>query len=49
MLNNLLKIDRATKVGNGLLALNSYSAVYADIDKFLKLLVKIQPQSISES
>lgn len=49
MLNNLLKIDRATKVGNSLLALNSYSAVYADIDKFLKLLVKIQPQSISQS
>ena len=49
MLTNLLKIDRATKIDNRLLALNSYSAVYKDIDKFLKLLVEIQPESISKS
>ena len=49
MLSNLVKIDKAAESGDRLQALNSYSAVYADIDQFLKLLPETQAEPVSES
>ncbi len=49
MLNYLVKIDKAAESGDRFQALNSYSAVYADIDRFLKLLPETQTGAISES
>ena len=49
MLSNLVKIDKAAETGDRLQALNSYSAVYADIDQFLKLLPETQAEPVSES
>ena len=40
LLNHLVKIDRAAKIGNTQLALSNYKATIADIDKFLELLPK---------
>ena len=48
MLNYLVKIDKAAESGDRLEALNSYSAVYADIDQFLKLLPNTQAEAVSE-
>lgn len=49
MLNYLIKIDKAAESNDRFEALNSYSAVYADIDRFLKLLPETQPEPVSES
>lgn len=35
--NHLIKIDKAAKDSNSLVALNNYQAVFDDIDKFLEL------------
>jgi photosystem II protein PsbQ len=40
LLNHLVKIDRAAKIGNTQQALSNYKATIADIDKFLELLPK---------
>lgn len=44
MLNYLIKIDKAAESGDRFEALNSYSAVYADIERFLKLLPETQTE-----
>ena len=49
MLNNLVKIDKAAETSDRIQALNSYSAVYADIDQFLNLLPETQTEEVSES
>ena len=49
LLGNLVKIDKAAEEGDRIQALNSYSAVYADIDQFLKLLPETQTEPESAS
>ena len=49
ILANLVKIDKAAEAGDRIQALNSYSAVYADIDQFLKLLPETQTKPESAS
>ncbi|NJM70237.1 MAG: photosystem II protein PsbQ [Scytonema sp. RU_4_4] len=45
LLDNLIKIDQATEVGNTNSALNNSVAAFADIDKFIQLLPKTSSPS----